>query len=298
MAKLRTSMKQAAHEELDLEAPQDLSDDIMREGERFSRPTVNVPLESIMEDTEGLQATLQGEEGALLLPSQNPPYALPPRSEQQEQSVRFAAQAQAALRNPECKKQLDPMQKSTLESIAKAMNDTPNSDITTWVENRRVVIPGEVMSVPNKLNQKKSLKLLEALLGGTCTGDKRSPDGKVDMCTCPTHNVARAAQSKGFRDKPLLWLSQHLYAESTKRDLRRAIPKDFPYDPQIDGDKEAVAPKAISSLFSEETTERLMDLADINQVSILCVLRYLTKRICDHNAEMIKPKDYSGQYDV
>lgn len=283
----------------------DLSDETLtgRDGHTFDINRIhpegvqNVSPSELFDFTDDeVAATLQGNEGALLRPSTNKPYNIAPRSNDETAQVRFAAQAQAAIMNPQARQMLDPNASSNFKNLLDAMRDLPVPDATVWVDNRRVVVPGEVITVPNNVPKKGSLKLLEQLLGGDCKGDKRNVDGTLERCDCPTHQVCRVAQSFGLRDKPVLWLSQHLFTETRKKEVRKLIPLGDDFKPENDGDDNAPAPKAIATLFSYSNAEPLMLLSEARNRNILDVFRIITGHIVKVNMELTRPKEYDDRF--
>jgi len=283
-------------------APDPTDDSFDAEGAPFNPggDRLNMPLESFLDDTNGLSATFQGEEGAMLRPSDAPPSSLPPRTAQQEAHVRNVAQAAATLANPRARDVIDPNLQAVLANLVQKARELPTPDVAAWVDHRRVVLSGAVISVPNKIPRKKALEVLEALLQapGDCKGDKRYPDGRVDACPCPTHNVVRMAQWNGFREKPHLWLSQHLAVEVGRDEVWDRLPDTLPYDDRQDGDIRAIAPRVLVSMFSGETTRDLMRLAKMHSASVISVFRVLTARICAEARRQKTPQEYTGQFDT
>lgn len=269
---------------------------IVREGGGFQRrQTVDLPLEQI----EGINATLQGDPKAMENYSTSPVEPLPPRPTEMNNKLIAAAQAQAALNNPRTREKLDPTQAATLKHMQDVMSDMPGPDITTYIDNRRMTLPSSVIDAPNRLDRQRSLKLVEALAGEQCVGDKRFAGGKVEPCVCLTHKVARAAQQWGFRDKPGVWLSQHMAVETRKRDRWKEIKVErFNFDPLQDADINSPGPKAAAMLFGRETAEDVMFMAELNNVSTVTIIRELITRICDTSVALKTPLDYTGQFDV
>jgi hypothetical protein len=292
--------------------PQDpTNDDFDSEGTNFDAGArINVPLDSIFGENQDMgmvEASLRGEEGALLLPSDHHPHNLPPRwdgnpaTEMRENHVRFAAQAAATMKSPAARTRLDPMSQAHLQEILKQSESLPNPDVTTYVGNRRVVIAGDVTSTPNKLDKGKSLEQLRLFLQqeGVCTRDKRGKDGSIEWCVCPTHRVARCAQQNGFRDKPLLWLAQKIAELVAARDVWKELPEDGSYNMAIDEDMISARslPKALAQLISISNVENIIT-AMRGRCSLVVAFRYFTLKACDAADAIKTPKEYTHQFDV
>lgn len=283
----------------------DLSDEQLseRDGLKFDINRIhpdgvqNLSPSEVFDYTEDqIEATLQGNEGALLRPSTHKPFSRPRRTSDEDAQVRTAAQALAAISNPASMQRLDPNAASTYKNLLEAMKDLPVPDSTVWVDNRRVTVPGEVITVPNNIPKKGAIRLLEQLLGGECKGDKRHADGTMTKCECPTHKVCRTAQSFGMRDKPHVWLSQHLYTDSKRKEVKLMIARGNDYNPDADGRDEAPAPKAIATLFSWANSEPLMELAESKQRNILDVFRQIVNHIVTTNMELTRPKEFDDRF--
>lgn len=288
----------------------------------------NISLGEVLRElgTDENQANLEGDPMALGFPSTHKPYNSPPRSrnDMEEMPIRSAGQMAAAMANHKSKMMMDPGARANAQAILNELREMPAPDATTWIANKRVVVPGEVISVPNKLhnpvtNQDKALGFVDRILGigADCTGDKRDTKLNLDTgkfeysrgdlvrCPCLAHRLKRNAQQFGLLHKPINWVGQHMFqiceralSRSRVKTDREIVPMGTSYDPYTDGDPEATYPKAMAALFSLEVADRIMQIAETRNQSIVNVLRILATRICDEQEAIARPKEYTGKYDM
>lgn len=169
-----------------------------------------------------------------------------------------------------------------LSEIAEAMKDLPTPDAITFSDGRKRLIPAEVRDIPNKLDKERSMLLLEKILGEQLTA-----------------KAVVTAQTGGqiFFQKPALWLSQRLAYELSKRNFYDKVDEIKDYNPELDGDNEAIAPKALAVLFSWHVVEELQMLAKIRQISLIHATKIMVEKVCEVALEEKRPKDYSAKYD-
>lgn len=169
-----------------------------------------------------------------------------------------------------------------LAEIAEAMKDLPTPDAMTYSDGRKRLIPSEVRDTPNKLDKKKSMVLLEKIIGKPLTA-------KGVIC----------ARSHGqiFFQKPALWLAQALAYELSKRNFYDKVQEIKDYNPELDANNEAVAPQALAKLFSWHVVEELQMLAKIRNISLIHAAKIMVQKVCEVSDSEKAPKDFAEQYD-
>lgn len=203
-------------------------------------------------------------------------------TETQKAHIAGASAIQATLDNPkgmmEAKIPIDARRQ--LAEISEAMKSLPTPDAVTFSDHRKVIIPGEVRDVPNQLSKVQALKLIEAIVGEALTA-----------------KVVKCAMGNGFVAKPHLWLSQRLAYEASGRRIWDQIQPLDNYDESQDGNKEAVIPKALTKLFSDEVTDKFMSIASARRISLLHCTKIMIERVCEKAIQEKAPKEFTEKYD-
>jgi hypothetical protein len=264
-------LAEAFHEAAELEMREgDIIDPEVRSPIEMKAENVNMSLHKLVQDHDFDASALETDPNAFRRISTAKIEAAPVAySDDQLRRVRSAAQAQAALSNPEALSTLDEGSRAQLANIAQATRDVPSPDVTTSIDNQRITIPGEVLSTATSLGKRKSLHLLEQLVGEKLV-----------------YKVCKAARHSGplFIQKPILWLSQMIAVEIEKDDADEIVAKDTTYVEERDGDK-AVPQDAMSRLFTYRSAKKIGNLARYNNTSVLHVLNVLINKVCDDQFE-------------
>lgn len=250
------------------------------------------------------EADLRGDEAAFDYVSDAPPTHGVPRSDAEDQRVKEAATIAATLKNPRARNMVKAADLKNLEDIYRQSASLPVADIQTYVKGKKVNVDGSVIAIINTLDKRTSLVAIERFLqaADACKGDKRiiNADGSksVEPCPCPTHRLARCAQATGFRDKPLVWLNQHLQVELQNFDAFRLLPEDGTWQASIDETRaEKSIPMAMAQLIGPANVQLLQSLCR-NKCSIMTGLRIFVEKICTQAEEIRKPTDYAHRFDV
>lgn len=206
-------------------------------------------------------------------------------TEEVENKVMAAGMLQSALQNPQALSSAR-VANSDRQQLARMLDqvsrELPTPDATTYIDNRRVIIPAEVRDVPNILPKVLSMKVLEMLIG-------------EHLCL----KVVKCARQAGvcFYQKPCLWVSQRLSQELSKRRIWEKItiePGD--YDDKEETNESAVY-QAVAKLFSHHVAEQMQVVCATRRISMHRCLKILIDRVCEIALDEKAPKDYTEKYD-
>lgn len=194
--------------------------------------------------------------------------------------MRQRSSIQAALESPQALTEMSAESRKQYMEISESFKNLPTSETVTYLDNRRLHMPAEVRDVPNRISKRDALRVIEKLVGESLTA-----------------RIIKCAMGGGFVAKPHVWFSQRLWAETVNSDKFDKLEPISGYSEELEGDKGAIIPQAISRLFSASNTQNLMVICRIHRITMLHLCKIAFVRICEIAEAEKRPEEYVEKYD-
>jgi len=254
---------------------------------KFQQPPVGVPTRGALMEQLGIDENVFNVDAKAYERESTAPCIASPvvMTDELESKVLAAGMIQSALETPQAMNKAGislTERKQLAGRLSDARRELPTPDAVTFIDNRRVILPGEVRDIPNALPKQLSMKVLELIVG---------PHLCLKMVKC-----ARQA-GVCFYQKPCLWLAQRLAQELSKRRIWEKIEVCDEYVESDDGNKDSEICKAIGQLFSYHVMEQMQVVCATRGISMQRCAKILIDRVCDIAIAEKAPKDYVEKYD-